>query len=117
MSFLLLSPALQCKVRLTSDFLEKSRRSREEDEKKTRSPGDEETTMAQSSALIPNVSMVSDVSGGVRPRSKVHPLLAAIENAPLEPISDEENAQLDEVLHSTTNWLTDEEFMSSVGLE
>lgn len=70
--------------------------------------------MAQSSALIPNViNMVSD--GGVRARSKVHPLLAAIENAPLEPISDEENAQLDEILHSTTQWLTDEEFVSAVG--
>lgn len=74
--------------------------------------------MAQSSALIPNVvNMVSDMNSGVRSRSKVHPLLAAIENAPLEPISDEENTQLDEILHSTTQWLTDEEFISAVGLE
>lgn len=74
--------------------------------------------MAQSNALVPNVvNLLADATGNVRTRSVVHPLLTAIENAPLEPISDEENAQLDEILQSTTHWLSDEEFMSSVGLE
>jgi hypothetical protein len=71
--------------------------------------------MAQSNVLIADiVSPGSD--GGVRQRRTVHPLLTAIENAPLEPISDEENAQLDEILRTTTHWLTDEEFVAAVGL-
>lgn len=72
--------------------------------------------MAQSNALIADiVSPGSD--SGVRLRRTVHPLLTAIENAPLEPISDEENAQLNEILRTTTHWLTDEDFVAAVALK
>jgi uncharacterized protein YeeX (DUF496 family) len=42
-----------------------------------------------------------------------HPLITAIQNAPVVPISDEENAELDEIAKSS-RWLTDEEFRASV---
>ncbi len=71
--------------------------------------------MAQSNALIADIVSPGSNSG-VRLRRAVHPLLAAIESAPLEPISDEENAQLDEIRRTTTHWLTDEEFVAAVGL-
>jgi len=70
--------------------------------------------MAQSTVLAADVSPGSD--SGVRLRRSVHPLLAAIESAPLAPISDEENAQLDEIIRTTTKWLTEEEFAAAVGL-
>jgi len=47
--------------------------------------------------------------GGTTTRRAAHPLFAAIDRAPLEPVSDEENAMLDE-LERSTEWLTDEEF-------
>lgn len=71
--------------------------------------------MAQNNALIAD-PLSPDSDSGVRLRSSVHPLLVAIENAPLDPISDEENAELDEILRTTTRWLTDEEFVAAVGL-
>jgi hypothetical protein len=71
--------------------------------------------MAQGNALIAD-TLSPDSDSGVRLRRSVHPLLAAIEQAPLDPISDEENAQLDEILRTTTHWLTDEEFAAAVGL-
>jgi hypothetical protein len=71
--------------------------------------------MAQSDALVAEVSPGSD--SGVRIRRTVHPLLAAIESASLAPISDEENAQLDEIVRTTSHWLTDEEFVAAVGLK
>ncbi len=53
---------------------------------------------------------------GVQLRGATHPLLAAIERAPLAAISDEENAILDEIVRTTDAWMTDEEFVASVGL-
>jgi len=44
-----------------------------------------------------------------------HPLLAAIARAPLDPISDEENAALDELVRTTSEWMTDEAFVAAVG--
>lgn len=44
-----------------------------------------------------------------------HPLVTAINNAPLSPISDEENAVLDGIVSNTSQWLTDEEFVAAVG--
>lgn len=70
--------------------------------------------MAQRDALAIDVVNPSSDSGVRLPRT-THPLLAAIENAPLDPISDEENAQLDEIVRTTTHWLSDEEFTASVG--
>lgn len=71
--------------------------------------------MAQSNALTADIAD-PDSDSGVRLRRTVHPLLAAIENAPLDPISDEKNAELEEILRTTTHWLTDEEFVAAVGL-
>lgn len=70
--------------------------------------------MARSDALASESTHPSSDSG-VRLRRTMHPLLATIENAPLVPISDEENAQLDEIVRTTTHWLSDEEFVESVG--
>ena len=70
--------------------------------------------MAQRDALAVEVANPSsDSSVGLR--RTTHPLLAAIEHAPLVPISDEENAQLDEIVRTTTHWLSDEAFTASVG--
>ncbi len=71
--------------------------------------------MSDASALkIDAISPDSD--SGVRRRSDVHPLLLAIEAAPLEPISDEEAAELDEIVRTTTKWLTTEEFLAATGI-
>jgi len=71
--------------------------------------------MAQSNALAADVPN-PDSDSGVRERRAMHPLLIAIENAPLDPISDEKKAELDEIFRTTTHWLTDEEFVAAVGL-
>ena len=44
-----------------------------------------------------------------------HPLLEAIEKAPLDPISDEENAELDK-LAASTEWIPDGEFCEMIGI-
>ncbi|MBK9264275.1 MAG: hypothetical protein IPM54_31295 [Polyangiaceae bacterium] len=78
--------------------------------------------MAQSNALTADIASPGPEAAspgsdsGVRLRSTVHPLLAAIESAPLAPISDEENAEFDNIVRTTTKWLTDEEFVAAAGL-
>jgi hypothetical protein len=53
---------------------------------------------------------------GIRVRGQEHPLLSAIACAPLDPISDEENALLDEITQTTSHWLSTEEFVASIGI-
>lgn len=72
--------------------------------------------MAQNDALALDTSN-PEADSGVRLRGTKHPLLVAIENAPLVPISDEENAQLDEILRTTTHWLSDDEFVAAIGFD
>ncbi|UQA59090.1 hypothetical protein [Polyangium aurulentum] len=50
---------------------------------------------------------------GVQVRS-VHPLLAAIARAPLDAISDEENALLDDIARSTDAWTTHEDLVAAL---
>jgi hypothetical protein len=59
-------------------------------------------------ALVEAKGPESDSRAGVH---RVHPLLAAIERAPLEPISDEENALLDEILHRADYWVKHEDLI------
>ena len=47
---------------------------------------------------------------------RVHPLIDAMSRAPLDPISDEENEILDEIVRTTDHWLTHEEFLAEVGV-
>lgn len=71
--------------------------------------------MAQGDALAVDIASSPTSDSGVRIRRTMHPLLEAIENAPLVPISVEENAELDEIMRTTTDWLSDDEFTAAVG--
>lgn len=69
------------------------------------------TTTAKDLRAVEADQPVSD--SGVQVRS-AHPLLAAIARAPLDPISDEENALLDEIARTTDDWMTHEEFVAGL---
>ncbi len=71
--------------------------------------------MARGDALAADIAGSPISDSGVRIRRTVHPLLEAIESAPLVPISVEENAELDGIMRTTTNWLSDDEFAAAVG--
>ena len=56
-----------------------------------------------------------DLESGVRERRVIHPVELTLTNLPLDPISDEDNARIDETLRSTKRWLTHEELLASLG--
>jgi len=65
-------------------------------------------------ARIDRLQEVEDYANACATSTKPkHPLVSAIENAPVVLISDEENAKLDEIAKSS-RWLTDEEFKESL---